>query len=673
MSRSSDYEFLRLAQGKSPRMPRKGRKDYHPQGRFVKSGHHPNKWERRKVIAWDGEGKTLKNGKHIYTMLSNSEGDELMSARGLHTAQLIEFMLEHNDPKAINVIFGGSYDVNMIVGDLPHREVARLWSEGSVRWFDYVIRYAHRRKFSVQRLAMDNRGRRVPVGDSFVLWDVLGFFQTNFVDACRIWLKGNDELLDEIHAMKLRRSDFNEVPLEEVRAYNDKENKLLVLMVNALFDSFDTIGLKLRRYDGAGAVAQALMERAKVAEHKVDTPGPLLHSVRCAYGGGRIEAVKIGNLEHGRVYAYDINSAYPSKALHLPSLKGLSWESGEWDGSDWSLVTVMFSVKKKDRTEGSIYPLYHRDMFGHIYYPGWVHGTYWGYEVKNLVKYWPDNFQILGARNLLLPHGNERPFQFIEDAYRHRKIFKQQGNMAEYALKLGINSVYGKTAQQAGYREGRIPAYHQLMWAGMITSATRAQMYDAAMQNPEAVIFFATDGLYTLEPLDLDIGDGLGQWSEEVYDGVTVVQAGVYWLRKEKEWGSAWVEKYRGFDKSSLVREDILEAWRRGDSTYPAPSTRFVGMGAALNGSFKDWRKWKTTERELNLKPDPYELGIKRGAGKTTCFADQLCDTMVVESPDGSYPSNPYPLLWAPDKSAASMIQRFVDTNEEWEIEESYY
>lgn len=676
----SQYELdgmLRELNG-NPRKPRTGRKDYHkdPKRKHGKPGKVLSKWDRRRIIAWDGEGRTLEDGTHIYNMLSNSRGDILLRHEGIGTEEALEFFLDHNDTKAINVIFGGSYDVNMILGDLGQPDIERLWEDGKVRWKGYEIGWASRKRFRIRRLKRNPMtGKSQTYGDSFMLWDVLGFFQTNFVNSCRKWL-GDAPMLDDIARMKAQRSEFREEDLQEILAYNQSENNLLVLLMQALFNSFDTCGIRLERYDGAGAVAGALLKRAGIPEHKGEWDAHLNWQAQRAYGGGRIEAIKIGNQEEGPIYRYDINSAYPSVAVNLPSFKdGTYTSSSTWDGSDTSIVHVFFSLDglRKDGTPRPSYPFYPcwvRDMDGSIYYPPSGTGCYWGSEVRALSEFYEEgeDYWILRSYNLQLPHGDVRPFNFIADAYRHRAIFKKQGNMAHEALKLGLNSIYGKLAQQAGARNGRLPTYHQLMWAGMITAGCRSQLYRAAMQKPWSVIAFATDAVITTEPLDLPGGDKMGEWTPEVFDGITIVQPGVYWLKpmpgQEEVVGEEleWSAKYRGFDKGSLNRHLVMEAWDQGRNVE-AQLTRFVGMGGALMlTDFRgNWRHWITTKRELNVYPSG-----KRVVGHDTCFKDHLCDTMaawpVALGPsDMSYA---YPLTWS-NVPAQAQYQINLRTEEE--------
>lgn len=607
---------------KGPRKPRKNPSKY------------LSKWERRKIVAWDGEGANLDDGRHVYNLLANSDGVRIINHGGLGTEEILNFFIKYGDPRAINVIFGGSYDVNMLLVDIPKETLEILWVEGNCFWKNWRIYYTNRKKLTVQKFIRSSSGH-VYNKVSFTLWDVLGYFQRSFVSACRLWL-GDLPILDEIEAMKLQRSVFSVEGIQDIIDYNDKECQLLVQLMVTLFDALDVADIQLVRYDGAGSIAAAMFAKNDVVLHKGKPSDQALLDAQYAYSGGRIEAMKIGNAENLEVYRYDINSAYPAQMVGLPSYAGATWwPSEEWDGDNNALVKVRWHFDNPR----PFYPLWYREHDGTILYPRWGYGIYWGSEVHNLVNYAEESdYEILGCLNVSLANQG-KPFDFVREAYATRLAFKKAGLMANEALKLGINSLYGKTAQQAGFRKGRIPTYHHLLWAGQTTSGTRAALYRAAMQKPEAVIAFATDAILSTEPLDLPISDKLGEWTHDKFYGITIVQPGVYWLKNEEGY---WSEKYRGFDKGSLMRDGIVECWQQGRD-YKATLTRFVGLGSALMRNDFDsvWRTWSTDDRTLTLAPSG-----KRTKGRYTCYAERLCDTMATDNMSEDVMSMPYPLLW---------------------------
>jgi hypothetical protein len=624
-----------------------------PRKRKVKSGKQLSKWDRRKVVAWDGEGANLESGEHIYNLLANSEGTRVYHEGGLSTEECLDFFITYGDPKAINVIYGGSYDVNMILKDVPIELLANLWANGDCFWKSYRIFYAPRKKLTVQKFSRTpGRGGKYDK-ITFTLWDVIGFYQSTFVNACRRWL-GDLPVLDEIDLMKQQRSVFREADKAEIIEYNRKECELLVMLMGALFDALDDAGIRLIRYDGAGSIASAQLRKHGVLEHKGEPNEEVIMWARHAYSGGRIEAVKVGN-EERPIYRYDINSAYPASCLALPSYKGASWETSYgWDKQDCSMVHIRWTFTEDKRKRKPFHPLWFREYDGSILYPSMGEGIYWGVEVNAAIeclglelvdkdaKYWhtykgkQGSIVIEGACNVKLAN-DIKPFSYLEDMYASRLLLKRAGNMANEAFKLGMNSTYGKLAQQAGYRNGRIPTYHQLLWAGQITATSRAQLYRAAMQKPKSVIAFATDAVITTDPLDLNIGEGLGEWTHDKFTGITIVQPGVYWLQEDDEWAA----KYRGFDKGSLHRDYIIGCWLFGFD-YEATLTRFVGMGSALasNDFYSHWRKWETNPRSLSLIPSG-----KREPSDDVCYWDHLCDTLPTPNVHDLM-SMPYPLLW---------------------------
>lgn len=630
---TKEYAAIRALQGNPVVDNRKRKGDRHKPGYIrpnATSYTKPSKWERREIVAWDGEGANLESGEHVYSLLANSNSKYILDHDGLATKEILDFFLEYSREDDINVIYGGSYDVNMILRDVPKDKLLELWTEGRTYWKTYRIFWAPRKKFTVQKIV------DAKVARSFVLWDVIGYFQSSFVVACERWL-GNLDVLEDIQEMKLKRSVFKAEDIDEIIEYNHKECILLVMLVRRLFASLDTCGIQLIRYDGAGSIAAALLRKYEITKYKGKIPSEINRWAQYAYSGGRIEAVKCGTtVRPTKIYRYDINSAYPYACLSLPSYKNATWKKeAEWDGSRNSYACVRYHFSK----EAPFYPLWYRDNHGGISYPREGYGVYWGSELGNLFRYYQEgvDFDIEWAVNCTIKD-ETIPFDFNLELFEQRKKFKEDGDMASESLKLGMNSEYGKLVQQAGYREGRIPTYHQLLWGGQITAYTRAKLFEAAMQSPKDVISFATDAVFTTKPLDLDIGKELGQWTADEFKGMTIVQAGVYFLQNQE---GEWYEKFRGFDKGSLDRDAIVEAWASGIE-YEARLTRFVGLGSSLvSRDFTIWRTWKTDRRKLDIRPTG-----KRIAGSKKDFHNGLRVTKACPNITADVMSSPYSIEW---------------------------
>lgn len=653
------YRQRRELEGRPIVDNRRGRKDYHKPRPDRNTTHNAkSKWERREIVAWDGEGYDIEPNRHVYNLLCNSNVAYLSNSDGLSTESVFDFFFTHSSSRAINVIFGGSYDVNMLLRDLPRDKIDQLWRTGSCWWGRYKILYAPRKKFTIHRYNPDGKH------DDFILWDVLGYFQATFVNACRKWL-GDLPILNFIENMKLRRGEFEDKDFEEILKYCFTECQLLVSLVKALFDAMDEGDITLSRYDGAGSIASALLRKHGVRDHMGEPTMEVKRWAQYAYSGGWIEPMKLGNLENSPIHRDDINSAYPSAMMTLPSYLCASWSlDKEWNGCTSSLVRVRWNFKKG----APFYPLFFREPDGSIIHPKTGEGIYYGVEIKNLEKYHSGEYEILEACNVHLAN-DTKPFAFNEEVYQLRLMFKALGSMASEALKLGMNSEYGKTAQQLGWSDRGAPTYHQLLWAGETTAATRAKLYDAAMQNPRAVIAFATDAIISTEAFDLPHSNALGDWTHELFNGITIVQAGVYFLQGEitDDNPTGWHEKYRGFDKGALLRNGIVAAWEAGEDNYRAHLTRFVTMGSALARKPEDflsyWRTWRTEPRDLDIWP-----GGKRAPGHDTRYQLGLCDTLPTPNYNGDLLSAPFPLEWVMGNEAElTLLKQMREIQREYE------
>jgi len=154
-----------------------------------------------------------------------------------------------------------------------------------------------------------------------------------------------------------------------------------------------------------------------------------------------------------------------------------------------------------------------------------------------------------------------RPFEWISDLYRYRQELKDSGNLAQYAIKVGINSLYGKCAQRIGNNP-----FFSLAWAGWITSSTRAKLARAAYEaGSENIIGFATDALFTTTPLTVSTTDALGDWEYSQFNEAIFIQSGVYRLIKSD---GTHEDRYRGSPLRNGI-DDILNQLREHPREYP--------------------------------------------------------------------------------------------------------
>lgn len=609
---------------------------------------NPTKFELAEFVSWDGEGiNPPDGGPQRYVLFGNDRGRSIANLAGLSSRQCLELMLDEaavHGPNAVHVVFSGTYDVNMFLRDVPHDKLESLHRTGFTRWRQYAIEWMPAKLLSVKCW---DTGRKIR------LWDVWPFFQSSFVKALRAWEAADEPTIANIEAMKSSRNTFADEDLPAIREYWQDELRLLTILMTKLHEQLTVVGMKVKRWDGPGAVASVLYgNNGTKKSMRKESDDNVRYATRCAFSGGRIEAVQFGR-HAGTTYVYDINSAYPAVIARLPDLRNGKWVHRSAVEEAAVKGFNLFRLRYTGTVGDGFSPLWHRAKDGSVNYGTDLEGWYWGPEAELAVT---EGAEPLEAWEW---HGDEtsRPFSWVAEMYEQRRKWKAQNNPAERVLKLGLNSLYGKMVQQKGARQDddgtwRLPPFHQLEWGGYVTASTRAALYRLASQDPGAIIGFETDGVFSTRKLAADLGNQLGQWSETVHsDGITYVQPGVYWLGAGE--GSA---KFRGFDAGTLSHARVLEAWEKGNLYVEVKSTRFRGLGVTLaQNRWDTWQVWQTNAHNLTVWP----IGPKRGykpaviaamSGKVFKSAwgkplNELQPTLCLAEGDGEL-SRPYPVLW---------------------------
>lgn len=601
----------------------------------------------RPFIAWDGEGINETDGSHTYVLLANSLGASLIERQGISTAQAFEFLLNTQVENAIHIGYGLGYDINMMLKDIDRETLQSLYDGETVRWNGYGIEWRPGKS-----LRLWTRDRKI------LLYDVLPFFQRSFVSACDEYLGGDWEARDMIIAEKKNRGNFSFDQITKVSEYNGAEVRNLVRLATELRGRLDRVDIHVSRWDGPGAIASSLYKTYNTKSHMGSVPTRVSEAGRYAYAGGRFELLRKGH-RNAPVWQYDINSAYPHAIRYLPCLA-----HGEWKHIINPTSIARFGIYRIEVTERRKHPsqpqpLWHRNKDGTVYFSEYPHGWYWSPEARIGLE--TGGITIHEGWEYI-PGCNCEPFAFIEALYNKRAALKKAKDGAHVGIKLGLNSLYGKLAQQIGWEPGpplKLPPYHCLEWAGWVTSHCRAQLYRASLEASDDIIAFETDAIFSRVPLSVPLSGRLGEWEETKYDSITYLKSGMYWATQEGQ----EVEKSRGINKGSISRNDVILALS-GDSDYPmvlnAEQTRFVTLGQALHQDFTKWRRWIT---------GPRFLAIGLNGKRIDSLADPHKDIRdgLTETQEGLYDtseSQPYHVEWidgpltAPDGMTVTRLRQ---------------
>lgn len=589
------------------------------------------KRKERAFRAWDCEGRTFRDGSHHIVLLANSDGEYIENESGLTSVECLEFLCKPR-PKAFNVWFSFGYDVAQMLRQMPLGNVedgeyvepgtlAALWKNGRTLWKtdsgSYIIKYVPSKFFHVRRKRSEYD---VSKSEHFRSFDTFGFFQRSFIEALKEW----DIDSTSIQQGKDQRANFAKWSLKKIREYNDKEMALLVTLMNKLRDGLRQADLLPKSWHGPGAIAHVWMEKEGLKKHFGSIPERMIEPTQRAYFGGRIDIGCIGEVT---CHKHDITSAYPAGLTNCISLSTIRWEHkrNASANDEHALYHVRWNTATKEQRSffkrktgpiapenGAIWqPFPWRANDGSVLFPDcsergeYIEGWYWGIEVFAAERLFPNCIERIEA---WYPIG-EKLFPFavaIERDFVKRKETGKDTGLGR-ALKLALNSLYGKTAQHQIEKTQDIqrrPVWQNFIWAGFITAFTRSKILDAIAEVGDRNVYeVMTDGLLTNKKLR-ETGSQLGEWEYTGRSIALILQAGLYAFFTD---GKCKVTKARGIP-SNVNFGYMLRDW--GCTTNldtPGPNTKvikyntFIGIGAALHNDREHFGRF--IQKEKKLKP----------------------------------------------------------------------
>jgi hypothetical protein len=525
--------------------------------------------------------------------------------------------VESEFPDCYHIIFGGEYDFNQFLRDLPLRFLAVLKANGKVKWEGYRITHVSHKIFSVSR-----------DGISATIYDVFGFFHCRYTTALDKYDTGSMEQRFRIAAGKSNRGSFTFAEIDSVEEYMQLELRLLPELAENIRRAAYEGGFRIHSWHGPGALASyALRYNGMHKFMSGDTiPSWARYAVRAAYAGGRFQGWQCGKYS-GPVWTLDKNSAYLHAMAMLPRLDNGSWHHRDPltvkspdDIADFGIYHIIFDAAAsnlgvKSRKAGfpePPYPLFCRGENGGLTWPSRVDGWYWSPEARLVVG----SPHVRVTEVIVYQSDGSKPFKWVEDSFETRRKLQDPAhyNPAEKAYKWALAAIYGALARRVGWNEKtrKPPPTHELAWAGFITSHCRAAVYEVASYAylNGGLISIDTDGVTAQcefpESLVAEgFGDKLGQWRQEKYDGILYWQNGIYWLYRDDVIIEA---KSRGVPKGRISVDQAYRALAKASFTSPyrpaqirLSKTRYVGYRQALAGQRDQWRKWITSNSVITM------------------------------------------------------------------------
>lgn len=456
--------------------------------------------------------------------------------------------------------------------------------------------------------------------------------------------------------------------------------ELMMKVYDSFKAAYETAGLDFRvnsqTWSGPGVFANDFLKQTffneqhnppseelvtKFGKGKFDDFGngaSFFHPFSLAYFGGRIELAGVGRF--GKGWNYDLNSGYPYALSLLPR-----WSSGDFIHVDYvGLVNSKEGKAFLERRLMGMYKIRFNFPEGWTWYPFPVRSVAYGtpnvYYPRQGVTYVmaPELFAVLDT----LPKEELKAISILEaividstDGYGDalnrmdesrlsltalktlnmaavrldcKAAGKRVGTtrekpgdfllaLAEKALKLILNSLYGKTVQQIGSHK-----YYNDFAAAWITSTCRALLWRAIVPERKTnhVLMTMTDGIYSLKPLPFAaerLTSMLGDWEETPFRTMETFKPGIYRYEHQNKKGDWEMDyKVRGFLTPTLEDKERLFdlIWQSATTGIVGqfPAKQFLTRNVALQG----WKRepW-LRQFYVDRKDIRSELKAKRDKG----------------------------------------------------------
>lgn len=614
---------------------------------------HKARTEKRKAVrltpvtfhAIDGEGQTDENGNHVYVLLGVGS-DQISNPKGLSWDEIFSHLWRHF--RSGNHVYTGfylGYDFTQWLSSLPVERAEALFTiPGKAKRLrktkskfgeTHFPVYLDKWEFDIlgsKRFKLRPRG----TDEWMYICDGGPFFQASFLSTINPEKWDNPICTPEEYATiaegKSNRASAS-LGVDMLR-YNALENGIHERLMERLQEGLLSIeiGLKPGQWFGPGQVAQAwLSQRRHIPTAKQLSeivPDWYLDAARKTYFGGWFELFAHGHIP-GDSHEYDINSAYPYAIAQLPCLRHGTYSygrNGPGNTRNRSSLCIVQGTVFAHEAPGCddvsapyllanglpvgppIGAMLHRTRKGNILRPTETRGYFWLHELEAAQR--AGLIARIDYENWFMyePCDCAPPMAEIADLYALRLEVGKNTALGK-AIKLLINSVYGKFAQSVGN-----PKYGNPIYASLITAACRTMILDAIATHPkgaEDVIMVATDGVYFLSPHPtLRLSSNLGDWEHGIHTNLCLFKPGMYWDDKDRSRiisGKAPVFKARGINAADFANkieqvDRVFSKWPkkvRGDLTPRAsfkwPQVEFAGKFAMTSCLQAIQRgKWET-------------------------------------------------------------------------------
>lgn len=497
----------------------------------------------------------------------------------------LQFLTQSKFRNCYNWFYNIQFDFESIIKYLDYRELVTLYHEHKLQYDkNFMIEYIPKKYFVIK--TSDNH--------RYYFYDMANFLEGGLNrNAIKIL---HDKKESNIDAEKLNLDlDYWKENKDDIIKYCIKD----AVLTKQLADYFWNI-----IYTNLSFYPKSPMSKGKLSEeyfsHNCNIPSinsipeKVLEISYNSFYGGRFELLKRGYQEH--VYNFDIKSAYPKIISEL-----IDYTKGKWEKTDKLNPDAHTGFYKceVECLEENFSPFMKKIKTLNVF-PNGCFNLFLAKEEIDFIESRFENSRIKIVFGYeFTPKTIELPFKSeIERLYDWKE--KEQNPDIKYAVKIILNSLYGKFIQVVGETNQTGKLFNPI-YAAKITAGTRIKILELALQSPENIISFSTDSVCSQIKLKTPNNPQLGEFQQDFEGEGVFVMSDVYnlWNDKTKKVKT----KLRGFalastkdiDEKEIYLKDILKNMGN-DKIYTYFSKRPDHLGECIAH-----RKSKTIKDNLNV------------------------------------------------------------------------
>lgn len=516
----------------------------------------------------------------------------------------LKFLTNRKYRGKINLFYNIDFDFFGLIKWLDDYLIEDIYHVGKCYYKDYIILWIPRKSFIIKR----NK-------DTYNFYDIFQFYKTSLDHASEKYL-GKRKV--EMNRELMNDKNFIDNNLKDIIHYCIIDAYLTKELGELMQKQFIKLGIPFKKP----------YSHAKLSERYTLIKYPLpkfyeteyqLYALK-SYYGGRFECFKRGYFD--KVYTYDINSAYPFYISKLPDITLSEWYKIDYVDQKADLGFIRCRIRTK---ENYIEPLPFRLQQGIVFPCFEEEDRYITLQEYNFIKkhnladievldgwFYRDEYDI-------------RPFSWMEDMYYYRKEIQHENPALAHAIKIIMNSLYGKFIQITkkaeetidylnfdwitNYNDETVIFYRKVketgnlfcpVYASFITASTRVQLLEELLKlNDQAVACFTDSIIATKDWIQNSLK--FGAWKKEIEGEMILICSGVYTIRNDHKIKI----KFRGIVNSKRYNLFDLVKQHKNETSLKFLLKKAVKLGEAILHTKiydpDDINKFVQIEKEVTL------------------------------------------------------------------------